>query len=811
MMFARTMLSRCIMATLNLPPGGTGNAEYIDTYNDGGASTSATLGTHQTGDVFIAWAVRDGSSTAPSLASGWTDIASGGSNSLAYRLSWKVAASGAETSGTHTNATSLQIVHVRPTSGWTPTIGATSTALSSSATNISCPALTFQNTNDTSLAFAFYANRSADITNLTAAPSGMTLCETNQDANETSAVYRTSSTSSGLTTQTTTFGGTPSAARWFVVELKLANAVELLDPTGFSCTLNVADIDLAWTDTNSGTTTYYIEYSTNAGSSWTELTTTAAGAETYTMTAPAAATYDFRIRAQLGVAASNFVAGDTVIVSGESGDWQLATGHWVPRKTNMRIVHPRPDAETNAYAAHRNAYPGMPYSTYVAIKGGAYPYFFELTTAPAGMTIGAQLTTVGGVQVADSTYARIYWANPTAGTHTVVVNVYDQDYNRGGSPSSVATATFDVVCATTRYVFIDPVDGSDSGTGAIDDPFLTINKLHGGSSSTSTYNGKIVVLREGTHDVDGMSTNGNRYAMISGGAPVVFQGYPGENAILNLYQGHFVINSGSADMQFKDLTIQAAGDWTDTQYFFAAVAATNRHSWFNCTFTNFYGGTGSSTDNQSVMYYSNSGCNDIAILHCTYTGRMGSIADFYNVQYVVFALNTGADLNTSSEINDSNRQELIYLKDSCRDVSVYANTFVSGMTNVAHGSFVGCGGQNNGGADYSFNNIEICYNKLAMFEYASLRGFYEYGAGPVGAVYGYRNSCLGNITDFVDTHNVGPSPNVWENNVAVGGISGMYSATLTDNTTGASTLDSNANLSGATRTSYLGIRGAEVA
>ena len=810
MMFMRTMLSRCIMATLNLPPAGTGNADYIDTYNDGGASTSATLGTHQSGDVFIAWAVRDGSSTAPSLPAGWTDIVNGGSNSLAYRLSWKVAASGAETSGTHTNASSLQIVHLRPASGWTPTIGATGTALSSSATNLSCPALTFQNTNNTSLALAFFGHRSADITNLTAAPSGMTLCEANQDANETSAVYRTASPSTGLTSQTTTFGGTPSAARWVVLELKLDNAVTLSDPTLFSCTLNVADIDLAWTDTNSGTTTYHIQYSTNSGSTWSDLTTTAAGATSYTMTAPAAATYDFRIRAESGAAASNYVTGDTVIVSGSSGDWQLATGHYIPRKVAMRIVHPRPDAETNAYAAHRNAYPGLPWSTYVAVQGGSYPFFFELETAPSGMTIGAQLTTVGGVQVADSTYGRIYWANPTTGTHTVKVNVYDQNYNRGGDPSVLATVTFALVVSTSRFVFIHPVDGSDSNDGSINSPFLTIQKLHADSSATTTYTGKIVVLREGTHDMDGMATNGNRYVMLSGAAPVVFQGYPGESATLNLYEGHVALNTGAADMQFKDLTIQAAGDWTDTQYFFAAVSGTNRHSWFNCTFTNFYGGTGTATDNQSVMYYSNVGCNDVAVMHCTYTGRMGSIMDCYNVRYMVFAHNTGSNLDTSAEANASNISNLIYLKDSVRDISIRANTFVTGMTNVSHGGFVGVGGQNDGAAANSFDNIEYCYNKLAMFDVASMYGFLEYSAGPAGDIWGYRNSCLGGVRDLTNTTEP-PVTNLWENNVVVGGFTNMNNFTSADNTTGASTLDSNANLSGTTRTNYLGIRGAEVA
>lgn len=807
MMFARTMLSRCVMATLNLPPAGTGNADYIDTYNDAGASTSATLGTHQSGDVFIAWAVRDGSSTAPSLPAGWTDIASGGSNSLAYRASWKVAASAGETSGTHTNASGLQIVHLRPSAGWTPTIGATSTALSSSATNLSCPALTFQNTNNTSLGFAFFAHRSADITNLTAAPSGMTLCEANQDANETSAVYRTSSTSTGLSSQSVTFGGTASAARWIVIELKLTNAVTLSDPTTFTCVLTGADIILDWTDTNSGTTTYRVEYSTNSGGSWALLTSTSAGAETYTMTAPAAATYDFRIRAESGAAASNYVVGDTVIVSGSSGDWQLATGHYIPRKVAMRIVHPRPDAETNAYAGHRNAYPGMPYSTYVAVQGGSYPFFYELETAPSGMTIGAQLTTISGVQVATSTYGRIYWANPTAGTHTVKVNVYDQNYNRGGDPSVLATVTFDVVCATTRFVFIDSVDGSDSNAGTLAAPFQTIQKLHADSSATTTYTGKIVVLRDGTHDVDGMATNGNRYVMLSGAAPCVFHGYPGENAVLNLYEGHFALNTGAADMQFKDLTIKAAGDWTDTQYFFAAVAGTNRHSWFNVTFTDFYGGTGSVADNQSAIYYSNVGCSDIAVMHCTYTGRLGNLMDCYNVRYVVFAHNTGSNLNTTSESNPANYYALVYFKDSVRDASVRANTFVTGIT-VAHDGFVGIGGQNDGAAAYSFDNIEYCYNKLATFQTASIYGWYEYGDGPTGDVWGYRNSCLG---DVQDVFNNAPATNLWENNVVVGGFTNMVNFTSADNTTGASTLDSNANLTGATRTNYLGIRGAEVA
>lgn len=53
------------------------------------------------------------------------------------------------------------------------------------------------------------------------------------------------------------------------------------------------------------------------------------------------------------------------------------------RLVEMALVHPRPDVETGVHAQHRNAHPGIPWSTHVVIMGGAYPFRYELLQAPA--------------------------------------------------------------------------------------------------------------------------------------------------------------------------------------------------------------------------------------------------------------------------------------------------------------------------------------------------------------------------------------------------------------------------------------------
>ena len=93
------------------------------------SGTSTTTPTHQVGDLLIVVAVRWGSSTPPSLPSGWTS-AHTGTNTDACRVGWKVASATNDSTGTWTNANALYIAVWR---GYTA-VGAASSNLSTANT-----------------------------------------------------------------------------------------------------------------------------------------------------------------------------------------------------------------------------------------------------------------------------------------------------------------------------------------------------------------------------------------------------------------------------------------------------------------------------------------------------------------------------------------------------------------------------------------------------------------------------------------------------------------------------------------------------
>lgn len=76
-------------------------------------TNTATMPTHQAGDLIICFAYRDGSNTVPTIPGGlnWATAGSSGGNSNSSVVVYKTAANASETVGTFTNATGL-IVHV---------------------------------------------------------------------------------------------------------------------------------------------------------------------------------------------------------------------------------------------------------------------------------------------------------------------------------------------------------------------------------------------------------------------------------------------------------------------------------------------------------------------------------------------------------------------------------------------------------------------------------------------------------------------------------------------------------------------------
>src|SRR3989344_456439 len=86
-------------------------------------TNTATPPAHQAGDLFLVFSFRDGSATAPTLASGFTTSSNGGGNTCSHRVGWRIASSSSDAVGTWTNATSLILVVLRGANQTTP-IGA---------------------------------------------------------------------------------------------------------------------------------------------------------------------------------------------------------------------------------------------------------------------------------------------------------------------------------------------------------------------------------------------------------------------------------------------------------------------------------------------------------------------------------------------------------------------------------------------------------------------------------------------------------------------------------------------------------------
>lgn len=585
-------------------------------------------------------------------------------------------------------------------------------------------------------------------------------------------------------------------------------------PESFQVSAVGSNVNLSWVDVSGGAATFEIVRSVSQSTGYAIVLTPGANSITAQDTSVPNGLYYYKIRARVGTTYSAYTDPISVVVSTGS-TWQLASGYYEPRKSNMVLIHPRPDSETSVYAQHRNAYPGLAWSTRIDTAYGSWPFRFELTgNIPAGMTIGNQLSIVGDVLEPAPGYGVISWPNPIAGTYTITGNIYDQEYGRGGSPTIAIPFSFTLEVGTARHVFISPPDnptpGNDTtGTGTLTNPFLTTFRLHNGSGTTSTFNGRLVWLRGGTHALGVMSTNNNNYAILSGGAPCVFIGYPGETAIIRQTQGWFALNTGANDFMLKDLILEHANAFRSNQYMVAQVATCNRHSYHGVTFRNYYRGA-DGFENACAVYYTTGGINRyISVQGCTVTGQMGNWFTLYGVTDYSIQRNIVANASFS-QTSPTNDWGIVYSKDGCNGGCIRANNCVTGNSFGSIQSFHSIGGQNDAGNTYSFNNIQISYNFVPSGFLYGIFGNYEYGAGPVGTVYGFRNS----VNDVVQDRNnyaAQPTVNQWNSNAISGGFVTMTPVfTQSGNLTGAGIFDSNVKIAAAYRAANLGLVGAEI-
>jgi len=197
-------------------------------------TTSATLPAHVAGDVLLAFAHRDGNTTAPSLPAGWTDLGSSGANVNSSRIGYKVAAGSSETSGTWTNATGLVVLVYRGCNTTDPIGGVVGGG--SSSLVVAYPALTLQVTDGTSWVAAVAGHRSVDIVGLAGPPAGLTNRAYQQDATATIVGHDTAAGVSSWAGASDTVTGTSGGWRSWSVEL-LAAATGGTDATATGTTI----------------------------------------------------------------------------------------------------------------------------------------------------------------------------------------------------------------------------------------------------------------------------------------------------------------------------------------------------------------------------------------------------------------------------------------------------------------------------------------------------------------------------------------------------------------------------------------------
>lgn len=182
---------------------------------------------------------------------------------------------------------------------------------------------------------------------------------------------------------------------------------------------------------------------------------------------------------------------------------------------SLAMVYPQTDDSTNINARHRVNYPGQPYIVPVGVVGEGYPFTFELSGAPEGMTIGGFLDFDGLSWVRRPNYGVITWYNPVAGTYPITVIVTN-------SYGENVSTTFTLVVSTNWNILNTKL--ATNGNGTINSPYNTLTSITN-NKPTLVMDGCIVDFEQRPGNISTMtrtwvSEYGKRAILLQGTAVV---------------------------------------------------------------------------------------------------------------------------------------------------------------------------------------------------------------------------------------------------------------------------------------------------
>jgi len=202
-----------------------------------GTNSIASMPAHQAGDLLLFFAFRDGSTTAPSLPSGYTNKLTKSESGLnvSCRVGYKIAASNSETSGTWTSATSLICQVYRGVDQTTPLGGSSSYNTTDAGYDnvIEYRTITMSNTSGSSWVAGFAGHEETN-TSLETAPTGMVNRTNVVDATDEAAGHDTNGGVTSWSTQTVSAGGTLGGWCSAVVEILAGSTSTTLTPSLFT-------------------------------------------------------------------------------------------------------------------------------------------------------------------------------------------------------------------------------------------------------------------------------------------------------------------------------------------------------------------------------------------------------------------------------------------------------------------------------------------------------------------------------------------------------------------------------------------------
>jgi len=265
--------------------------------------------------------------------------------------------------------------------------------------------------------------------------------------------------------------------------------------------------------------------------------------------------------------------------------WPLRAGYYTPARMPLNVVYPRPDGETNTYARHRWAHSGMEYQIPIGVQGGAWPFKYEIISAPAWLSIGQYH--------GDSNYGILHGTPNTTGTHSITVRVTGADnVNYVDVQFTVQSDIGSAATVDAQFVFVQ--DGyAGTKVGTISQPLESIPDWWGASISDATYHNKIIVFRGGEYAATmPPAENSGNMRLQASTKTCQLMAFPGEVAIWDLSTAKiFDDSTASNDMYVAGITFKNARNDVANAHCFWLTGTSNRVTFWNNNFIDMLHGT----------------------------------------------------------------------------------------------------------------------------------------------------------------------------------------------------------------------------